>query len=45
MTSALDQNDSLTLIDNSLIDGASHNINEISDTLLELFYSEVADYE
>jgi hypothetical protein len=45
MTSALDQNDSLTLIDNSLIDGASHDINEISDTLLELFYSEVPDHE
>jgi hypothetical protein len=45
MESALDRNDGPTLIDNSLIDGASHDINEISDALLELFYGEAPGHE
>lgn len=36
MENAMDTEDHLTLIDNSLIDGASRRINEISDNMIEL---------
>lgn len=36
MENAMDTEDNLTLIDNSLIDGASRRINEISDNMIEL---------
>lgn len=43
MEDAMDAEDNLTLIDNSLIDGASRRINEISDGLIELLDSEAGE--
>lgn len=40
---AIDHEDGLTLINNSLIDGASRKINQISDNMMELLDSETGD--
>lgn len=43
MEDAMDTEDDLILIDNSLIDGASRRINEISDGIIELLDSEAGE--
>lgn len=45
LSSAIDDGDDLILIKNELIDGASHRINEQSDSILELNYAVSADGE
>ena len=43
LKNAMDTEDDLILIDNSLIDGASRRINEISDNIIELLDSEAGE--
>ena len=43
LENAMDTEDDLILIDNSLIDGASRRINEISDNIIELLDSEAGE--
>lgn len=43
MEDAMDTEDNMPLIDNSLIDGASRRINQISDSIIELLDDKVGD--